>query len=120
MQLLPPESPTMRVARVLARATVAPLDLAMKDACPYVFNSVKHSWAVRVEIFEHVVVVTHARTECSAPGHDAMFVFSWAASLVLQRGPDGDNVGELFLELTQVEAEEPRVAERVQDLFRRA
>ncbi len=110
----------MRVARVLARATVAPLDLAMKDACPFVFNSVKHSWAVRVEIFQHEVVVTHARTECSAPGHDEVFVFSWAASLVLKRGPGGDNVGELFLELTQVEAEEPKVAERVQDLFRRA
>jgi ribosome modulation factor len=37
---------TARVARVLARGTVAPLDSAMKDACPYVFNSARHSWAV--------------------------------------------------------------------------
>ncbi len=113
---LAPDCATIRIARVLARATVAPLDAAMKDACPFVFNSARHSWIVRVECFAHVVLVTHERTEMSAPGHAESFRFSWSATFLLRRVPDWE-ITELFLELLKLEAEDTKVASKIRSVF---
>jgi hypothetical protein len=68
-----------------------------------------------VECFALAVLVTHERTELSAPGHQESFRFSWTASFLLRRVPDWEIV-ELFLELRNVEAE-PKVAAKIREIF---
>lgn len=101
LTLLPRQCPTLCVARVFARAVVAPVEHALKDACPYQFNLVRHSWNVQVERFPSQTIVTHSRTEQSAPGHEQDFQFSWSVSFILRNDPL--EITELFIELTNLE-----------------
>jgi hypothetical protein len=115
LKLLAPDSPTLCVARVLARKTIAPVAHALKDACPLVFNVVKRSWSVRVEIFPSQTVVTHSRVEQSAPGHDEIFKFAWSVSFILRGAPL--EICELFLELTHVECGNEKLTHQITGVF---
>jgi hypothetical protein len=115
LKLLAPDSPTLCVARVLARKTIAPVAHALKDACPLVFNVVKRSWSVRVEIFPSQTVVTHSRVEQSAPGHDEIFKFAWSVSFILRGAPL--EICELFLELTHVECGDEKLTHQITGVF---
>jgi len=117
---LSPDSPTLGVARVIARAVVAPIEHALKDACPYAFNFVRQSWLVRVEKFSAQTIVTHSRLEHSAPGHDETFQFGWSVSFILRNVPV--EICELFIELTQLtvegsKAQQDRITKAIEGIF---
>jgi hypothetical protein len=62
------------------------------------------------------VLVTHERSELSAPGHRESFNFSWSATFLLRRTPDWQIV-ELFLELRRINAPDPKVAAKIRSMF---